>query len=253
VTADEYVRWVLSKYKVSTGPASPAYLARQALAPTIRTWAGINLLEIKYSGSYAKGTAVRGRTDVDLLISLSSDTPDTLRDIYNSLYQYIQRCGFSARRQDVSIGITYDSVNVDLVPARKHPGHTNDHSLYRRRGDTWTQTNVDQHISLVFNSGRTEEIRAVKIWRQLHAVDFPSIYLELTILHALYGKHSGQPATNTLAVLQYLRDSFSTARVVDPANSNNVISNELFDPGKLAVASAARTSLTKTRWEEIIW
>lgn len=253
MTADEYVKWVLTKYKVATGPGSPAYQAGQAFGPAIRAWAGANLLETKYSGSYAKGTAVRGRTDVDLFISLASNTQNTLREIYNSLFQYVQGRGFTPRRQDVSIGVTYGDVKVDLVPARKHPGHTNDHSLYRTRADTWTQTNVDRHINLVANSGRTEEIRAIKIWRQLHGVDLPSIYLELTVLDALYGRRTGQPAANTLAVLEYLRDSFVTARVVDPANTNNVISDELSYSGKLAAASAARTSLGKTRWEDIIW
>jgi hypothetical protein len=221
--------------------------------PVTKSWAGDYFVEVKYSGSYAKGTAVRGRTDVDLFISLASDTPHTLRDIYDNLFQYVQRCGYNPRRQDVSIGITYGVMKVDLVPARKHSGHTNDHSLYRRRGDTWTQTNVDTHINLVRNSGRTEEIRALKIWRQLHGVDFPSIYLELSVLDALYRRHTGQPAANTLSALEYLCDRFVAARVVDPANTNNVISDELSYSGKLAVASAARTSLTKTKWEEIIW
>jgi hypothetical protein len=196
---------------------------------------------------------VRGRTDVDLFISLDSTTPNSLRDIYDHLFQHIQHYGLSPRRQDVSIGITYGDVKVDLVPGRKHPGHTNDHSLYRRRADTWTQTNVDSHINLVANSGRTEEIRAIKIWRQLHGVDFPSIYLELTVLDALYRRHTGECAANTLSALEYLRDQFVGARVIDPANSNNVISDEISYSGKLEVASVARTSLTKARWEDIIW
>jgi hypothetical protein len=41
------------------------------------------------------------------------------------------------------------------------------------------------------NSGRVNEIRALKVWRQCHNLDFPSFYLELTLIDALWGKPKG--------------------------------------------------------------
>ena len=44
-------------------------------------------MEYVASGSYAKGTAIAGGTDIDILISLKSSAP-TLKEIYNSLAQW---------------------------------------------------------------------------------------------------------------------------------------------------------------------
>jgi hypothetical protein len=196
---------------------------------------------------------IKGSTDVDLFISLDPQTTGTLKSIYDSLYSNLAQNGYGPRRQNVSIGLTYSSLLVDLIPARKQPGHTNDHSLYRNRAQTWTQTNVQTHIDLIKQSGRLDEIRAVKIWRNLNRLEFPSFYLELTVLGALYGRGRNQPATNVWLVLEYLRDKFASARVVDPANTNNVISDDLNSEEKEAIANAAKNSCTKQYWNEIIW
>ena len=252
MTGDAYVRYVLAKYRVRTGPGSPAHSAGQALGPLIRRWAGGFLLAVKYSGSYAKGTAVAGGTDVDLFISLAHDTPRGLWDIYSSLFDFLQEKQLAPRRQNVSIGLTYGDVKVDLVLGRKHSGQTNDHSIYRSQAGTWARTDVDRHVSLIEHSGRTREIRAIKIWRQLHGLDFPSIYLELVVLEALNGRETGQLAANVLAVLEYLGDTFPRVRLVDPANANNTISEELSATGRALVAQQARRS-RRGRWEDIVW
>lgn len=84
-------------------------------------------------------------------------------------------------------------------------------------------------------------------------MDFPSFYLELTVLNALSGRNRAQLADNVWAVLTYLRDSFANAPVVDPANSGNIISDDLTLAGKTVIANAARASLTKQYWSQIIW
>ncbi len=43
------------------------------------------MLSISPSGSFAKGTANRSGTDIDLFISLSESTPETLKETYDSL------------------------------------------------------------------------------------------------------------------------------------------------------------------------
>ena len=72
-------------------------------------------------------------------------------------------------------------------------------------------------------SGRREEIRIIKLWRQQNALDFPSFYLELTVLDALSGKRIGDLANNVWSVFEYLQDNFARARVIDPANTNRSI------------------------------
>ena len=253
MTEDEYVRAVLAKYAVQTGPYSPAEQAGRSLMPVIQQWAYPYLIGCEYSGSYAKGTGVAGTTDIDLFISVSENCPQTLKQLYESLLRHQSLAYCQPRAQNVSIGLTVQGAKVDLVPAKRQAGYYNYHSLYERKRDSWTQTNVQQHIKVVKESGRTSEIRAVKIWRKLNNLDFPSFYLELTILDALKWRSTGTPAANVLHTLTYLRDTFVGARVVDPSNTNNVVSDDLSQSEKLAISNAAGNTLRQPNWASIIW
>jgi hypothetical protein len=253
MTGDEYIASVLSKYHVITGTGSAAYNERGILLPVIKNWAGNILLGVDFSGSYAKGTGVKGSTDVDLFISLDSQTPKTLKEIYDGLYAYLAQEGYAPRRQNVSIRINHNNLSVDLTPGKKQAGNTNDHSLFRNKAQTWTQTNIQAHINLISNSGRIDEIKAIKIWRNIHQLEFPSFFLELTVLDALSGKSKNQLAANVWTVLEYLQNSFVNARVVDPANANNTISDDLNSVEKQIIVDAASNSRKEQYWEKIIW
>lgn len=250
--ADTYVKSIVAKYALTGGRTPAATAAAEQVYQIIRVWANVFLLEVRYSGSSAKGTAISGIADVDLFISLKPETPGTLADIYESLANYNGLKNLSPRRQNVSVGLTYNGHSIDLVPGRKQSGNTTDHSLYRSKAKTWTQTNVDMHISLIQNSGRLDEIRALKIWRAQHRLEFPSFYLELTVLDALHGKKTTSISSNFVAVLEYLRDNFIAAVVVDPANSNNRLSDELTLAEKNVIAQKAAECL-KSSWTKTLW
>lgn len=253
MTADDYVLAVIQKYKVATGPRSRSERIGQAVAPLTKEWAGQCFSGVTYSGSYAKDTAITLASDVDLFISLVSNCNGTLRELYESLHSFLGKKGLNPRRQNVSIRIAYDGAQVDLVPGRRQDEYGSDHSLYRRKADTWTKTNVEKHVGVVAGSGRLNEIRATKIWRELHRLEFPSLYLELMTIRALRGRATVQPATNLWTALEYFRDNMTSVRIEDPANSNNMLSDDLSDAEKRTVAAAARNSISKQRWEGIIW
>lgn len=223
MTPDGYLRKVLAEYSVANDFAQQAPTITKELKPYIRKWAGEYFVSLDFSGSYAKKTAIAGEADLDLLISLSSATPYTLEDIYNNLQVYLNDKGFTARRQNVSIGITYKGHKIDLVPAKRQGQQGKDHSIYTTRKETWTKTNIYRHINLIRNSQRNQEIKIMKIWRSINQLDFSSFYLELVVLCALSNQPVGQLANNVLKVLTYLTNDFVTAQFVDPANSNNII------------------------------
>ena len=98
-----------------------------------------------------------------------------------------------------------------------------------------------------------KEIRAVKIWRNLHGLSFPSFYLELMVIEGLKGRSKTNLAENVLNALNFIGDNLATRRIIDPANTNNVISDDLSAMEKNTVARQAKLSAGKRRWEEIIW
>jgi len=252
MSADQYLQRILSREAVDTGPFSPVLAVQAALNPILRDWARDYLVSVSPSGSFAKGTANKSGTDIDLFISLSTTTPDTLREIYNSLFSRMQQAGYRPVRQNVSIQITQSGYKVDLVPGKRQNAYSEDHSLYRRRADTWTKTNVQTHINHVRRAGRTNEIRILKLWRDQKSLDFPSFYLELTAIDALSAQLLGTLSTNVRHALIYLRDRFASARVVDPANTNNIISDDLTAAERGKVVAAASKALGAKNWSEIV-
>ena len=255
MNGNRYVDEVVLKYQPATSPGTPVYEVGERLRGMIQRWYSERLKRVHDSGSFAKGTSIRGGVDLDLFISLKPRTGKSLRAIYEGLYLYAENEGLNPRRQNVSIGVEVDTVKVDLVPARKHKD-SDFHSLYRSRQKAWTKTNVDRHISLIRRSGKSRTIRATKIWRANRGIRFPSFYLELVVLRALRNELPQGAATELTKVLEFLAAEFVGTEFVDPANELNIISDDLTLAQKRDIANQARASLRNIgsgSWQRVLW
>lgn len=251
MTSNEYLRNIIASKKAANINFDDWRLVN--IKSIVTQWAGGQLSSIRKSGSSAKGTAVHGIADFDIFISLKSDTTQTLKELYNMLDTFVASKGYATKRQNVAIGIVANGLNVDLVPGKIQSGYQNYHSIYSSKNDTWMQTNIDLHVNQVVNSNRQEEIILTKIWKNIHGLKFSGIYVELTVLEALKGKAYGDVTNNFWKVLEYLRDNFSNKTVIDPANTNNRVSDMLTVSEKKLIASKASISLNQSTWGQIIW
>ncbi|HBO1087825.1 TPA: hypothetical protein ACWMDK_000564 [Pseudomonas aeruginosa] len=247
---DAYLRSVLAAHAVPAGLLSPVGHVMVALEPVIRRWGNQFIVSINPSGSFSKGTAVHGGTDVDIFVSLTSTLTTPLKDIYDTLFNALSGAGYVPRRQNVSIGITVGNYKVDVTPARRHDQTGNYHSLYSNKTGSWLQTNVSEHIRIISQSGRLEEIRLLKVWRNRLGFDFPSFYLELFTLDALSGRRVGNLSPNIVTVLEAIRDNVASRTLIDPANTNNIVSNTLNATEKAMLAQAARNALA-SNWNQV--
>lgn len=252
MTADDYLAGILAREAIDRSLTSPVWRARAALMPVLTKWAGQYLQNVTPSGSFAKGTANRSGTDIDLFISLTPVTPDTLEQIYETLFSALSSAGHVPRRQNVSIGIRVGGTDVDLVPAKQQHSLSLDHSLFKRKANTWTKTNIQTHIAHVIAHRRQMESRILKLWRTQQSLDFPSFYLELAVIEALRKNISASFSGRVWTTLQYLAGDFVTGRFVDPANTNNVISDDLTAAEKISIKNSAQRSLQKKTWQEIV-
>ena len=188
--------------------------------------------------------------DVDLFLSLSPDTPGPLQSLHSSLAHFFR--DFSAQPRNVSLRIRLDHLNVDLVPARRRH-HSTDHTLWQLRRSTWLQTNIQEQIRYVRQSGFLDHILALKIWRRRHALHFPSFYLELAVIHALSRSPQAlSPSARFLHLLDFLSSQFPATSLTDPANSNNLVSGLLTPEQKLSISQTARQSLAAPTWPQIL-
>ena len=73
MTENQYLLNIINKYIASQISDIILRNTLQGLLLEIQQWANIYLLDIYTSGSRAKGTAINGNSDIDFLISLSTD------------------------------------------------------------------------------------------------------------------------------------------------------------------------------------
>lgn len=252
MAADDYLQRILAREAVDTGIFSPVRGVQTTLQPILSQWGAGFLINVSPSGSFAKGTANKSGTDIDLFLSVSEQCPNTLKEIYERLHAKMQEHGYSPRQQNVSINVRVNSYDVDLVPGKRQDSYSQDHSLWRRKAQTWTKTNVVKHINYVTTGGRINESRILKLWRDQKRLDFPSFYLELVVIEALKGELFGTLSGNVWKVFIYLRDKFPNARFVDPANTNNIISEDLTDAERARIKAAAVQTLAATDWNQIV-
>ncbi|OGH94277.1 MAG: hypothetical protein A2538_01780 [Candidatus Magasanikbacteria bacterium RIFOXYD2_FULL_41_14] len=251
---DNYIRQIVAQHTPNI-----TYIVQNKineLLPHINVWANGHKYNLKLSGSLAKGTGITGTTDIDFFISLdpSVSTCNTLENVYNTLRNRFNGAGYVTREQNVSIGINHSGLKIDIVAGVKHHPLGFDHSIWKRKAQKWTKTNVDEHIKFVKQSGRIFDIRVIKIWRKLMGLDFPSFYLELSVIEALKGRSllSLSPSENFVQVMNYLANDFVDKVIVDPANENNEVSEELTNIEKQAIKDAAKASL-RSAWDHVIY
>lgn len=250
MTVDEYLISILKKYEVNRAGAEAA---GNYIYPIIQKWGGDSLLSAEFSGSLAKGTAVSIGSDADIFLSLSSTVTETLENIYDTLYKSLTQGGYIAGKQNVSIRVTCNGYSIDLVPGRRISQFGNEHSLYVRKLQSWKKADVKKHIAYVQGSNRLNEIKLVKIWRQLHNLEFPSFFLEMIVIDALAYARNGELTNNFLKCLNFIKVNIRTVNYTDPVNTNNCISDLCTATEKSIVANQASNSLSQQNWESVVW
>jgi hypothetical protein len=250
--AELYLLAVINRHRACPDDGRPERLRRQ-IKGVLRHWAlGGYVESVTLSGSHSKSTALRD-SDVDFFLSLSPDTPGPLAAIHTSLADHFR--DYLPRPRNVSLRIQMDGSSVDLVPGRRREGSTH-HTLWQQRYDTWLQTDIGEQIRHVESAGLTTEMLALKLWRRRRVLRFPSFLLELSVIRALSRSQGsgadGRISESLLKVFQFLKDNFPSTRLLDPANSNNAVSDALTPEDKLRIATAADMSLRAESWTEII-
>lgn len=251
--SDEYIRSIISKRSLTTRQDSKTNKALDELTLIIRSWAGEVLENIRQIGSYSKSTGVTGSSEIDLLVSLDVHTCGTLKDLSDNLFLYLQTNNFYPQQKEYSVRIIFSNTSVEIFLSRSPAaGNTND-VLYNSITNTCFETKTQTHTDLILKSNRIEEIQAVKIWRNITGLIFPTLHLELTVLDALFNRKKNRLEENFLSVMDYLTEGFLEDVVADPANPKNIISNLMTMEEKQAVAAAAKIARNQADWSNILW
>lgn len=251
-TVDQYAAAIVEKHRVVPDNGSASHHTADEIIPLLKQWGKRYLLGITLSGAYAKNTAVALSSHVDVLIALSPVPNMEIGKVFWNLFEFLSDQGLRPHTKTVSMQVENNGSRIDLIPAYRDKGSSGN-LLFNKKVEAPVATDVAHHVHLIANSGRQQEICALKIWRERQSLDFPSMYLELIVLRALAGERFGQLADNVLTVLRFLGSRFEEAMVLDPANGKNILSDDLSSSAKQAIAKAARNALYEENWKKIVW
>ncbi len=113
-----------------------------------------------------------------------------------------------------------------------------------------TNTNLLQDD--VLKSKLQSEIILLKLWRDKHQLNFPSVYIEMVVLHILGNFPKKNLFSRLIRVLDFLRKDFVNEKFYDLSNTNNIISDCITREEKEKIQLAAKLSMTEEFVKDII-
>ena len=207
-----------------------------------------------YAGSFGKKTMIRASYDLDIVVYWPNDCGYSLKGIYTAVGDVLSKHWTHVTPKTVAWELRFQGgFHIDVVPGRAIDGTFRYANLYRRDKDSSLQTSIKVHIDTIRNSGRRDVIRLMKLWRTQHNVPLrKTLALELITIDGCSGLRVDGLERQMSAALAYVRDNILTARTVDPANSNNIVSDEMSLSEKYTIQAAADSSLKAQFWSQVL-
>jgi len=251
-TGHQYLASLLVGQTLKDHELQPLRDARDTIEAWLRADIG-SAPRVYYAGSYAKQTMLRASYDLDIVVYFPSSDPSNLGQLFTRVQRRLLAGKFVVIPRTVALRLPYEGgFHIDVVPGRAQDATFRYATLYKNTTPPSTlQTSLKVHIEAVKDAGLSEIVRLAKLWRLRQGLELPTFPLEIAVARALEGKPRNDLEQALLGVLRFLANDFVHARIVDPANTNNII--ELTDIARRLVAVRAQHCLARTKWSEIVW
>jgi hypothetical protein len=266
-TADNYLRAVLKNQQFEQDSPELAQLRakREEVEGVLREVFG-SVPKIIYGGSKAKNTMIRESYDLDVVCYFPHDyegAGSTLREIYETVHEVLREAGFRVKPKTTSlqleetIGTSEERryTHIDVVPGRYTDGLSGDVFLYQQGSEKdRLKTNIDKHIAYIKDSGLTDTIKLVKLWREFGGFKCKTFILELLVIKVLFDHKDASLDEQLVIFWEALRDKIDALAVQDPANPSGNDLTPALDDMRTALNIAATTTLSTIEtagWEAV--
>jgi hypothetical protein len=196
---------------------------------------------------------IKERYDLDIVVYWPNSTTSTIEDIYRAVGTVLQRNWNYVTSKTVSWELPFNGAfHIDVVPGKAIDSGFVEANLYRTDTGTRLKTSLKKHIDAVRGSGRTDAIRLLKLWRERRAVPFKkSFLLEMMTIEGCKGVRLDDLTGQVMAALGHIRDTIETCNVLDPANTNNSLSDDLGPAVRRQIKTAADAAYRATSWGQV--
>jgi hypothetical protein len=217
-----------------------------------------------HGGSRAKRTIIREDYDLDEVLYFQNGdvaAGETLEEIYEAIAKLLAN-HYTVRRKRSALRLSMKDgrdLKVDVVPGRYVDASRTDVYIHQNEGDKERlKTNIVKHVAHVRDSGCTDVIMLVKLWRTRNGRDGISIKtfpLELLVIAVLAGNNGGTLDDRLRRVLTKFRDDIDDLSIEDPANpTGNDLSHALTEKIRYRLSKVADDTLMAADehgWEHV--
>jgi hypothetical protein len=251
MTNQEYLQSLLRTQDLMVTELTTLRNLRDQIEQQLRT--GLQAARVYYAGSFGKKTMIREQYDLDIVVYWDKDCGYTLKEIFNGVGNVLRQHWTLVNRKTVAWELPFQGgFHIDVVPGSAIDNSFKYANLYRSDNDSSLQTSIKVHIDTVRNSGRSDAIRLMKLWRKRKNVPFKkSLALELITIDGCTGKLTSDLEGQLLATFRHIKDKILTIRLVDPANTNNILSDEISIIDKILIQNAAKAAIDAQYWWQV--
>lgn len=204
------------------------------------------------NGSIVKGTDIYS-SDIDIHVRFNKKS-GRIEDMINIVETFFRerfedKQLSKIRRQNHSIGLFFETngkeERIDIVPMREIDNGRGDTYIYSTKSNGIRKTNAQKQIgALELTNKQKQIIKLLKGWKIDNGLRLPSILIEYIVKKAFSQKAVPRGLDKTLLfVVEFIANNITSMRIVDPANSNNVISDSLSYDEKAGIQSFCREML----------
>lgn len=210
-------------------------------------------------GSTIEGTAILG-SDIDIQVRFKKDSTliEDMKELIESLIEekFKDQNLVQIRDQEFSIGLLFEikgqDQRIDIVPMREIENGHGDAFIYSSSTKSIKKTNASkQYRTLKFTEKQKKIIHALKGWKMENGIEISSTYIEFLVLRAFRSIHIPRGVEKSLLrIVEFIADNITTIRIVDPGNSNNVISSNLSINEKEVISQFCYKMLSEIKKDE---
>jgi hypothetical protein len=251
MTTSQYLSAILAQQNLSTSELEALRRIRQEIEGQSAVLQGSP--RFYYGGSFGKRTMIKARYDLDLVMYWPHTANYSIKGIYDAVGNVLKKRWKFVNCKTVAWELPFEGgFHIDVVPGRALDWQYYEANLHRTDRGTTLKTSLKKHIDTVRTSGRADAMRLMKLWSVRKQVPFKKTFLlELMTIEGCKWKQTNDLGGQVIGALTYVRDNILTCNVLDPANSNNSLSDDLDANVRAAIYHRAVEAIKATYWSEV--
>ncbi|HEC37512.1 hypothetical protein LCGC14_0975420 [marine sediment metagenome] len=204
------------------------------------------------AGSFKKDTMIRQHYDLDMFIIWTSEFMP-LKDLFYEVKRALLNFKWKRlEKKRVGWRIPYENeFHVDVIPSVQDTHESEYSYLYNCFRKKRLKTSMQKHIEEIEKYDRRDVIKLLKLWKFRREVPIKTFLLEIITHLACYNVTRDSLSIQLKTIFEYILNNIVNKEFYDPANRDNIISEDLTRSEKYEIRDKVYKALNCIYWGQI--